>query len=323
MDESIDAVYTWVDGSDPEFRKSLVEHCQGKRSPFFPLSVDPQRFRDNDELKYSLRSLEMFAPWIRNVYLVTNGQAPDWLDTSNKRISVVTHQMIFNDPLCLPTFNSFAIELQLHRIPHLSRRFLYFNDDCFLGRLLSKDDLLKSPEGQVVYFQATVLHRDTETGPVHDRSYAYTQTIVDKLLTKNSYRLLPAHVPRIFDRNIMEHLETLLADEFRKTSSARFRCGEDLVLNVLYNSYLLESPEEMEKHEFKLIAGASRDYYFVILNKNIPMMLRTFLGIVRRRPRFLCVNDDLGGVHKGHIILRGLRLFLRLFFSRPSSFEKK
>ena len=33
-----------------------------------------RRFRDNDELKYSLRGLEMYAPWIRNVYIVTNGQ---------------------------------------------------------------------------------------------------------------------------------------------------------------------------------------------------------------------------------------------------------
>jgi len=31
------------------------------------------RFRDNEELRFSLRSLERRAPWIRNVYIVTNG----------------------------------------------------------------------------------------------------------------------------------------------------------------------------------------------------------------------------------------------------------
>jgi hypothetical protein len=31
------------------------------------------RFRDNDELRFSLRSLERRAPWIRNVFIVTNG----------------------------------------------------------------------------------------------------------------------------------------------------------------------------------------------------------------------------------------------------------
>lgn len=32
------------------------------------------RFKDQEELRYSLRSLEKYAPWIRHVYLVTNGQ---------------------------------------------------------------------------------------------------------------------------------------------------------------------------------------------------------------------------------------------------------
>ena len=38
------------------------------------------RYRDNNELRYSLRSLAKFAPWIRHVYIVTNGQIPYWLD---------------------------------------------------------------------------------------------------------------------------------------------------------------------------------------------------------------------------------------------------
>lgn len=47
------------------------------------------RFRDNDELRYSMRSLEKFAPWVRNIYLITSGQVPSWLDTSNPRIHVI------------------------------------------------------------------------------------------------------------------------------------------------------------------------------------------------------------------------------------------
>ena len=47
--------------------------------------------------RYSFRSLEKFAPWIRKVYLVTNGQVPSWLDISNPRIQVVTHKEIFTN----------------------------------------------------------------------------------------------------------------------------------------------------------------------------------------------------------------------------------
>lgn len=57
-----------------------------------------QRLRDNRELRLALRSLEQNAPWIRHIHLVTNGQAPDWLDIDHSRSSLVNHAAIFPDP---------------------------------------------------------------------------------------------------------------------------------------------------------------------------------------------------------------------------------
>jgi UDP-N-acetylglucosamine-lysosomal-enzyme len=37
-------------------------------------AVSTNRFADTEELRYSLRSLEKYAPWVRHIYLVTNGQ---------------------------------------------------------------------------------------------------------------------------------------------------------------------------------------------------------------------------------------------------------
>lgn len=53
-----------------------------------------KRFADNDQLKYSLRSIELYAPWIRNIYLVTNGQVPTWLNVSHPQIHLITHQVL-------------------------------------------------------------------------------------------------------------------------------------------------------------------------------------------------------------------------------------
>ena len=77
----IDAVYTWVNGSDPVWLKEMLfykSQLDSKRSDLSD-SVDSfsqSRFRDNDELRYSLRSIEKFAPWIRKIFIVTNGQVP-------------------------------------------------------------------------------------------------------------------------------------------------------------------------------------------------------------------------------------------------------
>lgn len=56
------------------------------------------RFADNQELRYSLRSIEKNANWIRNVVIVTNGQIPHWLDLDNPRVRIVTHD-VSTEPL--------------------------------------------------------------------------------------------------------------------------------------------------------------------------------------------------------------------------------
>ena len=113
----------------------------------FAEDVAENRFFDNDELKYSLRSLEKYMPWIRNVYLVTNGQIPHWLNMSHPKIRLVTHEQIFANKSHLPTFSSPAIESHLHRIKGLSKRFIYFNDDVILMNKVYPDDFFTLSKG--------------------------------------------------------------------------------------------------------------------------------------------------------------------------------
>ena len=90
--------------------------------------ISAMRFTDNEELRYSLRSLEKYAGWVRHVYLVTNGQIPYWLNMDCPKLTLVTHQEIFKNTSALPTFSSPAIESNLHRIPgmrHLARHPTY------------------------------------------------------------------------------------------------------------------------------------------------------------------------------------------------------
>ncbi|XP_070199901.1 N-acetylglucosamine-1-phosphotransferase subunits alpha/beta-like [Littorina saxatilis] len=113
--------------------------------------VASSRFEDNEELRYSLRSLEMFAPWIRHVFIITNGQIPHWINLDSPRISVVTHQELFPNKSDLPTFSSPAIESHLHRIPGLSDKFLYLNDDVMFGSEVWPDDFFSYATGQKLY----------------------------------------------------------------------------------------------------------------------------------------------------------------------------
>lgn len=137
--DSIDAVITWVDGNDPVHQKKRMRAMDKDvpdRSPLFLARDDDTRFLDNGELRFCIASIRRFAPWIRNIYLVTDEQVPAFLTPEVQRqlrVRLVNHAEIFaGHDWALPTFNSRTIETALWRIPGLADRFIYFNDDFVL-----------------------------------------------------------------------------------------------------------------------------------------------------------------------------------------------
>jgi len=155
----IDIVYTWVNGSDPVQSHNMRHYLRmeqgideaNESSAKRDESSDNSRYRDNEELRYSLRSIEVNAPWVRHIYIVTSGQVPHWLNTDNPRVTVVPHEAIWQDTSFLPSFSSPSIESQLHRIPGLSEMFVYLNDDVMFGRPLTPDDFYTQSKGQKVF----------------------------------------------------------------------------------------------------------------------------------------------------------------------------
>ena len=132
----IDLVITYVDSSDPEWRKVHKEVCLRERRQYDENSV---RFRDWNTLKYILRGTEKYMPWIRRVHLIVErwSQVPDWV--RRDRVNVVLHSQII--PMeYLPTYNSTCIEQFMWRIPDLAEHFLYANDDMIPVNPLSPDD---------------------------------------------------------------------------------------------------------------------------------------------------------------------------------------
>ena len=196
------------------------------RLPVTPSLARAERFRSHDELKYSLRSLERFAPWVRTVHIVTNGQIPPWLRADHPRIHLVTHAEIFENPGFLPTFNSFAIEGNLHRIPGLADHFVYFNDDIFIGAALPLDAYFSA--GQPVF--GVDEHRLPRPGFSVERVRATLRGQEDlfRRILRHNRRLLdrrfgggldarvPSHVPQLYLRPALARL----LDEWRARGPA-------------------------------------------------------------------------------------------------------
>lgn len=136
MNMDIDFVITWVDMNDPKWQAKFSKYSQNKSNT--KNGVSKARFRDNGFLKYWFRGVEQFAPWVRKVHFVTDGQKPEWLDTNNPKIHLVNHED-FIPTQFLPTYNSVVIERYIHKIPGLSEHFVYFNDDFYLTNHVSME----------------------------------------------------------------------------------------------------------------------------------------------------------------------------------------
>lgn len=140
--EQIDIVVLWVDGSDPEFIREK-QTLTGGMDSIDPYIDGDMRYRDYGTFNNWFRMIEKHAPWVNKVFLITNGQKPEWLNLDHPKLRLVTHKEFM--PLdYLPTFNSAAIELNLHRIEELSENYLYFNDDMYMIRDCKPSDFYKN-----------------------------------------------------------------------------------------------------------------------------------------------------------------------------------
>lgn len=125
----IDFAVTWVDMDDPKWRAEFAKYA-GKIDDS-KNEVSTARFRDYGFLKYWFRGVEKFAPWVRYVHFITCGQKPEWLNVDHPKLKLVDHKDYIPEKF-LPCFNSSSLEAHLHRIPELSDKFVYFNDDMYI-----------------------------------------------------------------------------------------------------------------------------------------------------------------------------------------------
>lgn len=122
----IDFVIPWVDGSDLEWQREKAKYS-GKPTQ----DARDIRFRDWGLLRYWFRGVEKNAPWVNNIYFITCGHLPEWLNVAHPKLKIIKHSD-YMPAEYLPTFSSHPIELNMHRIAGLEEHFVYFNDDFYL-----------------------------------------------------------------------------------------------------------------------------------------------------------------------------------------------
>lgn len=309
----VDVVYTWVDGSDEEWQASRAA-ALGVSDPeqFTESAAAEARFRQHDELRYSLRSLEQHAPWVNHIWIVTAGQVPRWLDTDHPKVTVVSHQDIWSDEGILPTFNSHAIEAHLHRIEGLTEHFIYFNDDVFLGQDCGPE-LFFEANGIQRVFQSRALIPDGPPRPgevASESAGKNARALVEKLVGRR-IRTKLNHAPFALRRSVSAEIWERYQPEVQETVRSVFRRMGDLTVSGALHLYYSLATER---------AVTSRLHYRYI-NVEGPGA-EALLGTLTRTPvDVFCLNDTGAHDTDPRIVDLRTRGFLASYFPNRSSYE--
>ncbi|WP_409310190.1 stealth conserved region 3 domain-containing protein [Pseudomonas putida] len=273
--QAIDAVYTWVNHADIGWQKLWTE-------TFPEEGFDPDRYTNNDELRYSLRSLNKYAPWLNKIYIVSNCQRPEWL-RDDKKVVWVSHEAIFPDASVLPTFNSHAIEACLHKIPGLSENFIYLNDDFVLGHPCLPSDFFDEIGRSLAYFEPYGMADDeiTEETPDYLVAASNSRKLLRKLFPSYQAKNLHRHVPYCLKKSILEKIEQHYSDAFSTTRAAKRRSLEDINLT----SFLY--------HHFAYASGLAvkADAPGIIIR---PTNIEKVVNKERFKYKLICFNDGNG-----------------------------
>lgn len=312
VDFDIDLVFSWVDGSSDEFvrerAKRMASYVVGEGDD------SEARYRQIDELKYALRSVHLFAPWIRRIFIATDSPAPEWL-ARHPKVTLVRSEEMFADTSVLPTHNSHAVESQLHNIDGLAEHFLYSNDDMFFGRPVSPD-LFFSPGGITKFVEASTRIGLGDTHPGRsgfENAARVNRALLHERFGKVTTRHLE-HCAAPLRKSGMADLEAAFPEEFRRTAASRFRSATDIsVTNSLYHYYALLMGRAVVQTDARV------KYIETTLKRALPAMRRL---LKRRDQDMFCLND--GSLPEISVEERTAAVteFLEHYFPFPAPWEK-
>lgn len=339
----IDFVITWVDGSDEEWlakkrafaeKQPFIEKPSSTKKQTFTenqppienqLSIERPRFdssdlrfrNDFDFLKYWFRGVEKFAPWVNQIFFVTAGHLPDWLNLQHPKLKIIRHSDFIPQEF-LPTFNSHTIENNLHRITELSENFVYFNDDFYLLRKTRPEDFFK--EGQYrgktqllprAFFAENILINNPSRdifpyiqmnnmaliNQTYDKRNFYktnrtkAYNIKYGIFNLRNFLLKPwrefsllydPHCAIAYKKSTFQAVWQKHNKEFTETSLRRFRSDRDISHLIFYYTQLLEG---------KFIPRSANFSHHTMLNKDESQNLQIIRMIESQKYHVLCIND--------------------------------
>ena len=237
--EKIDAVLTWVDGNDPALRAERSKYLTSKGEDKLEDIAGSERFIQSDEIRFAVASILRFAPYIGRIFIITNRQNPE-LDgfvaanfPENKvPVIIIDQNELFTGyEQYLPVFNSIAVETMMWRIPGLSEKFIYMNDDFFFAAPSRMEDLFR--DNKIVCYSGTFnclkmkIIRSLRPKKKGHKRFTYKDSLLNgaEIIGARHFFYLP-HEPHPIFKSVLESFLTSHPECIERNIRHRFRDAE-------------------------------------------------------------------------------------------------
>jgi hypothetical protein len=329
LNSPIDIVYLGVDGNDSTWRAkrqaALRQLPSDSNAAMARYSNVEGRFRDNHELRYSLRALAQFFPDHGHVYIVTDAQAPDWLRLSD-RLTLIDHRDLMPEA-SLPTFDSGHIESWIHHIPGLSERYFYFNDDVFFGAPVQVSDWFSDAGFHVTWSDEPVVTDEAmrmDATSLENACRLSIQWLTEKArsgasalreqdpLYQSTFRTF-AHSPRPMLRSILLELENTAPELFASVRSTVFRSWDKptIVSDFVLRWALAHGVASIRPYRHQYLSTGEADQHQQL------QALKAGFGALD----FFCINDTTDDAHTHDPRLLNVLTVLQTILPKSSAFE--
>jgi UDP-glucose 4-epimerase len=233
------------------------------------------------------------------------------IENSSTELQIIRHSDIFRNSNSLPTFNSQAIETQLHNIPGLSEHFIYSNDDFFCGADLPRDFFfLEDGRPRNLLEGSHVAYGPKLKGmSMHAMAWINNNELLDGVLYPTADELenapkrrYPSHVmqPLLKSTFMLAQENSLVKYCFERTALAKFRNPLDvypigflIYWNLITGKAIGRDAESWAVfHDLEKGDDAEGLMRFLISNK----------------PALFCINDGGYTLAQGRAVVRGLSI---------------
>ena len=322
MSNNIDAVILYVDMNDSVWRRKFNKYVEENEIPNKYINNE-RRFRDYGSLLSVLRSIDMYAPWINNVFLVvqSDSQVPDWVNRDT--VKVVLHEEFIPRDF-LPTFNCNTIETHLHFIPELGEKFIYFNDDTLLNKINNKEDYFIGDK--CVYYMTKRMSND-KLKSIDQLFYRKMRFSNIKALHKNfkeinlDYIYYNSHGPtpmiksicgEIYEKiDIKNHISVFR--EYKNLTQELF------TIYMLYKRKLILMENSVNTNDRPNLTTIKNKYISEYLPKNHE---KTIINFFSGHKKTFCMNDVFYNSETDIDLCKEIKRILNIRFFKKCKYEK-